>query len=127
MLDRDLQPASRRAFLSDIGMGFTGLALGAMLNRDGIARAESQAAWAPPSGLPLRQQKAKSPHLGGLMNCNWKTAVAKSSILHRFWVRWCMLTFGLRLVRRVFAKYHGHRLCSDFLQKILTLFSSISA
>ena len=50
----------RRSFLSDIGMGFTGLALGAMLNRDGIAPAESQAAWTPPSGLPLRQQKAKS-------------------------------------------------------------------
>src|SRR5436190_1637574 len=34
---------SRRAFLADIGMGFTGLALGAMLARDGIVRAaESQ-------------------------------------------------------------------------------------
>src|SRR5882724_7966027 len=30
---------SRRAFLSDIGMGFTGLALGAMLARDGVVRA----------------------------------------------------------------------------------------
>ena len=30
---------SRRGFLSDLGMGFTGLALGAMLFRDGIARA----------------------------------------------------------------------------------------
>jgi hypothetical protein len=28
----------RRAFLADVGMGFTGLALGAMLHRDGIAR-----------------------------------------------------------------------------------------
>src|SRR4051812_15782826 len=30
----------RRAFLADIGMGAAGLALGAMLNRDGIARAD---------------------------------------------------------------------------------------
>ena len=27
----------RRAFLADVGMGFTGLALGAMLHRDGYA------------------------------------------------------------------------------------------
>jgi hypothetical protein len=31
---------SRRAFLSDLGMGFTGLALGAMLARDGVVRAD---------------------------------------------------------------------------------------
>jgi hypothetical protein len=30
----------RRGFLADLGMGFTGLALGAMLFRDGVARAE---------------------------------------------------------------------------------------
>jgi len=30
---------TRRAFLADLGMGFTGLALGAMLQRDGIVRA----------------------------------------------------------------------------------------
>ena len=28
---------SRRLFLSDVGMGFTGLVLGALLQRDGIA------------------------------------------------------------------------------------------
>ncbi len=50
----------RRAFLSDVGMGFTGLALGAILNRDGIVRAESTAAWAPPSGQPIQKPKAKS-------------------------------------------------------------------
>jgi hypothetical protein len=37
------QPVSasrtRRSFLADVGMGFTGLALGAMLHRDGVARA----------------------------------------------------------------------------------------
>ncbi len=31
-------------------MGFTGLALGAMLSRDGIVRGEAAAAWSPPSG-----------------------------------------------------------------------------
>src|SRR5579864_8059673 len=33
---------SRRSFLADTGMGFTGLALGAMLFRDGVARATEQ-------------------------------------------------------------------------------------
>jgi hypothetical protein len=32
---------TRRAFLSDVGMGFTGLALGAMLAEDGVVRAAS--------------------------------------------------------------------------------------
>ena len=30
---------TRRSFLADTGMGFTGLALGAMLFKDGVARA----------------------------------------------------------------------------------------
>ncbi|HEV7405443.1 MAG TPA: DUF1501 domain-containing protein [Chthoniobacteraceae bacterium] len=49
----------RRTFLADLGLGFTGLALGALLHRDGIARAET-AAWAPPSGRPMFPPKAKS-------------------------------------------------------------------
>ena len=48
----------RRAFLSDLGMGFTGLVLGAMLHRDGIARADD--GWAPPDGRPHFAPKAKS-------------------------------------------------------------------
>ena len=47
----------RRSFLSEVGMGFGGLALGAMLHRDGLAR-EGQ--WVPPSGLPHAPPKAKS-------------------------------------------------------------------
>jgi len=35
----------RRSFLADTGMGFTGLALGSMLFRDGVARAQDDAAW----------------------------------------------------------------------------------
>src|SRR6266542_336551 len=37
---------TRRAFLADTGMGFTGLALGAMLFREGVAQA------APPAVAP---------------------------------------------------------------------------
>src|SRR5207244_13045465 len=49
---------SRRAFLADLGLGFTGLALGAMLQRDGFAN--PAAAWAPPDGKPHARPKAKS-------------------------------------------------------------------
>ena len=38
MIRRYSCAASRRAFLADLGMGFTGLALGAMLARDGVVR-----------------------------------------------------------------------------------------
>src|SRR5205823_12819015 len=51
---------SRRTFLADLGMGFTGLALGAMLHRDGVARAEAGPNWAPPDGKPHFAPKAKS-------------------------------------------------------------------
>src|SRR5262245_45932880 len=44
----------RRDFLADLGMGFTGLALGAMLAREGIARDQTG------SPLILPQAKAKS-------------------------------------------------------------------
>src|SRR5580698_4886425 len=50
----------RRSFLADVGMGFTGLALGAMLSRDGIVRAEAPAVWQPPDGQPHFAPKAKS-------------------------------------------------------------------
>ena len=42
-------------------MGFTGLALGAMLFRDGIARADSGVAgWQPPDGQPHFTPRARS-------------------------------------------------------------------
>lgn len=50
----------RRAFLADVGMGFTGLALGAMLARDGVVRADAPAEWQPPNGQPHYTPKAKS-------------------------------------------------------------------
>jgi hypothetical protein len=46
----------RRSFLADTGMGFTGLALGAMLFQDGVARAAAPA----PDGKPHHPPKAKS-------------------------------------------------------------------
>ncbi|MCE9525315.1 MAG: DUF1501 domain-containing protein, partial [Planctomycetales bacterium] len=46
---------SRRLFLSDIGMGFAGVALGAMLAENGVVKAEDGR-----STLPPLQPKAKS-------------------------------------------------------------------
>lgn len=51
---------SRRTFLADLGMGFTGLALAAMLQRDGITRADTAQAWTPPDGQPFIRPRAKS-------------------------------------------------------------------
>ena len=51
---------TRRTFFSDFGMGFSGLALGAMLARDGIYRKATASEWTPPSGKPLHAPKAKS-------------------------------------------------------------------
>jgi hypothetical protein len=50
---------TRRTFLADVGMGFTGLALGALLYKDGVARA-APASWAPPDGKPHFTPRAKS-------------------------------------------------------------------
>src|SRR3954462_9929720 len=55
----------RRAFLADLGMGFTGLVLANLLHRDGVARADvsaavpRDAAWAPPDGRPHFAPRAK--------------------------------------------------------------------
>src|SRR4029453_11852410 len=60
---------SRRTFLADTGMGFTGLALSAMLHRDGLAPAFAKASagernddapWRPPDGRPHFKPKAKT-------------------------------------------------------------------
>ncbi|MFP6575676.1 MAG: DUF1501 domain-containing protein [Pirellulaceae bacterium] len=48
----------RRMFLADVGMGFTGLALGALLQRDGIVRGEET--WTPPTGKPHHAPRAKT-------------------------------------------------------------------
>src|SRR5436305_5326003 len=47
----------RRAFLADMGLGFTGLALAALLHRDGRA---TDARWSPPDGRPHFKPRAKS-------------------------------------------------------------------
>lgn len=47
-------------FLADLGMGFTGLALGAMLQRDGVVRGDAPSSWQPPDGRPHFTPKAKS-------------------------------------------------------------------
>src|SRR5687768_3418175 len=50
---------TRRTFLADTGMGFTGLALGALLFKDGVVRADSSEN-PKPTGFPHFQPKAKS-------------------------------------------------------------------
>src|SRR5262249_28527001 len=47
-----------RTFLADMGMGFAGLALGAMLHRDGYG--QDLSGWAPPDGRPHFAPKVKS-------------------------------------------------------------------
>lgn len=57
------QPLPRRAFLADVGMGFTGLALGTLLARDGVVRRASASevhAFTAPDGRPHHAPKAKS-------------------------------------------------------------------
>ena len=49
----------RRAFLADLGMGFTGLALGAMLQQEKAA-ASTAGIWTPPDGRPNFRPRAKS-------------------------------------------------------------------
>src|SRR5258708_33418331 len=56
--NRSLHSVPRRGFLADFGMGFTGLALGAMLNQNGVARAAT-GGWQPPDGKPHFTPKAK--------------------------------------------------------------------
>src|SRR5438093_1589310 len=65
MIDR--RNLSRRTFLADTGMGFTGLALSALLWRDGVGRADTPPAppsqggeTLPPDGRPHFRPKAKS-------------------------------------------------------------------
>src|SRR5215213_1931704 len=51
---------TRRSFLADTGMGFTGLALGAMLSRDGHARTTDPTKHQKPDGKPHFKPRAKS-------------------------------------------------------------------
>jgi len=53
-----MNPLNRRTFLADLGMGFTGLALGSLLQRD--AHASAPGAWRPPDGQPHFAPKARS-------------------------------------------------------------------
>jgi Protein of unknown function (DUF1501) len=53
---------TRRQFFMDLGMGFSGVALAAMLHRDGFAQAGDQGvrAWQPPDGRPHFAPRAKN-------------------------------------------------------------------
>src|SRR5690349_18153251 len=52
-----LRGVNRRTFLADVGLGFTGLALGSILHRDASAK---ESGWTTPRGLPHFAPKAKS-------------------------------------------------------------------
>ena len=52
--------SSRRKFLADYGLGFTGLALGAMLAGDDVLNASESEGWQPPDGQAHFTPKAKS-------------------------------------------------------------------
>src|SRR4051794_27933412 len=55
----DCPGPTRRGFLADAGMGFVGLALGAMLHRDGVVRADPVTDWTRPDGQPHFAPRAK--------------------------------------------------------------------
>jgi hypothetical protein len=50
----------RRAFLADVGLGFTGMALGAVLHRDGIVRGDEAQSSPLPDGRPHFPPQARS-------------------------------------------------------------------
>ena len=50
----------RRQFLADVGLGFTGLALGAMLHRDGVAADPHHKSHQVPDGRPHHPARAKN-------------------------------------------------------------------
>lgn len=50
----------RRTFLTDFGMGMTGMALAAMLQRHGAAAEAPGSGWSPPDGLPHFAPRAKN-------------------------------------------------------------------
>ena len=56
--DRRCPGVSRRSFLADTGMGFTGLALSALLGRS--ESPADHAVWTPPTGNPQFEPRAKS-------------------------------------------------------------------
>ena len=51
---------NRRTFLADVGFGFTGMALGAMLEQDGIVRAETPPVGGTPDGKPRFRPRARN-------------------------------------------------------------------
>src|SRR5262245_30782165 len=74
---------TRRSFLADTGMGFTGIALGAMLYQDGLTRGAAPPRLSPPS--PLSDRIGSGGGLGGWGEGRKPTPKAKSVI----WIFLC--------------------------------------
>jgi hypothetical protein len=56
-MTQSLTDTSRRGFLTNVGLGFAGLALDVMLQREGLG---NLVPWSPPTGRPHFQPKAKN-------------------------------------------------------------------
>src|SRR5688500_6491641 len=70
----------RRAFLADLGMGFTGLVLGSMLHRDGVARAGETA----PGSVAYRLPDGKPHFVPRAKNVIWIFMIGGTSQLESF-------------------------------------------
>ena len=57
---KNSQQVHRRRFLSDLGTGFSSVALAALLQRDRVTQADTGSDWRPPTGIPHFAPKAKS-------------------------------------------------------------------
>jgi hypothetical protein len=109
MIDPTRRRLPRRAFLADLGMGFTGLALGAMLHRDGVAR--DGPAWSPPDGLPHFPPRAK--------NVIWLFMVGGTSHMESFDPKPALNTYAGKTIAET---PHKSTLDSPYLKKNLREF-----
>ena len=74
---------NRRVFLADCGMGFTGLVLGSMLQRDGILKADAHAAWLPPDGKAAFCTQGQECHLAVHVGWCQSRRVVRSETCHQ--------------------------------------------
>ena len=77
-LDRPCGRIRRRTFLADVGLGFTGLALGAMLHRDGVVRAEASRGLDTarrPAAFRARGRRASSGSSSPAASATWRPGI----------------------------------------------------
>ncbi len=101
----------RRSFLADLGMGFTGLALGAMLQQDSRVRAQEPDLWIPPDGRPHFAPRVK--------NVIWLFMVGGVSHMEGFDPKPALNTYAGKSIEET---PHKATLDSPFLKKNLREF-----